>query len=132
MQTSRHELIELEHRFWQALVDEDFEAATGMLAEPAVLVSTHGAVTFGHDDYRRMAAQGPAVVKSFAIDDLSVVQPSDDLAVLHYRVQQVIGARDGTSQDQTQQMADSSVWSRQGGRWVCVLHTETPLGAQPH
>jgi hypothetical protein len=46
--------------------------------------------------------------------------------VLTYRVKQSLAER-GQSKRIDQQMADSSVWMNKDGKWLCVMHTETPL-----
>lgn len=127
MPTSSKTLIELETRFWQALVDEDAGTAISMLEEPALMVSAHGAMKFDHATYRRMAEQGPLVVKSFELSDMQVVFPNDATAVLTYRVEQRVAAR-GEAKSTTEHMADSSTWVQSAnGGWRCVIHTETPI-----
>jgi hypothetical protein len=126
MQTDRNELVALEKRFWQSMVDEDVETAISMLDEPALLVSSYGTMQFDHDGYRQMAEQGSMVIKAFELSDIKVVFPTDETAVLTYRVDQSISQR-GTSEETRQQMADSSVWTRKDGSWRCVMHTETPV-----
>jgi hypothetical protein len=126
MQTANTDLITLEKKFWQSLVDEDTETALSLLDEPALMVSSHGAMQFDHEGYRRMAEQGPTVLKSFELSDMNVVFPSDATAVLTYRVRQAMATR-GKSDEIEQEMADSSVWTRKDGQWRCVMHTETPV-----
>ena len=126
MQAAGKDLIVLENRFWQSMVDEDTDTALSMLDEPALMVSPHGAMQFDHATYRRMAEQGTMVVKSFELSDVEVVFPIDDTAVLTYHVKQTISPR-GKPGDIQQEMADSSVWTRKGGQWRCVMHTETPV-----
>ena len=127
MQTADSTLIALEKKFWQSLVDEDTDTALSMLNEPSLMVSSHGAMQFDHAQYREMAEKGDMVVKSFKLSDMQVMHPSDDTAVLTYRVKQAIAQRGG-SQEIEQEMADSSVWMRKDGEWLCVMHTETELG----
>jgi hypothetical protein len=131
MRTADSELIALENKFWQSMVDEDTDAALSMLDEPALMVSSHGSMKFDHDGYRQMAEHGSMVIKSFELSDMNVVFPSDDVAVLTYKAKQVLSAR-GKSEQIDQQMADSSVWTRKDGKWRCVMHTETPLDAASH
>jgi hypothetical protein len=126
MQTSTQDLIGLENKFWQAMVDEDTDTALGLLDEPALMVSSHGAMQFDHAGYRQMAEQGPMVLKSFKLTDMNVVFPRDDMAVLTYRVKQATAQR-GKTGEIKQEMADSSVWTRKDGQWLCVMHTETPV-----
>jgi ketosteroid isomerase-like protein len=128
---SSQALIDLEEKFWQAIVDEDADTAVGMLCEPALMVSAQGAMKFDHAGYRRMAEQGTMVLKSYRLSDMEVVFPTDDTAILTYRVEQDLTPR-GKSEVVTQQMADSSIWVRKGSDWQCAMHTETPLEGQPH
>ncbi|RYX89937.1 MAG: nuclear transport factor 2 family protein [Comamonadaceae bacterium] len=127
MATPDTDLVALEKKFWQSMVDDDTDAALQLLAEPALMVSSHGAMKFDHAQYRQMAEQGSMVIKSFELDDVQVHCPTDGTALLTYRVKQTMATR-GKSDDQVAEMADSSVWQRSGdGQWRCVMHTETPL-----
>jgi hypothetical protein len=125
-----NELIDLENRFWRSIVDEDTDVALGMLDEPALMVSAHGAMKFDHATYRRMAEQGSQVVKSFELSDVDVVFPNDDTAILTYHVKQAVAPRGEPGSATEQEMADTSTWVRKGGQWRCVMHTETPVDAQ--
>lgn len=131
MQTASTDLIELEKKFWQAMVDDDTDTALSMLDEPSLLVSPHGAMQFDHHQFRQMAEQGSMVIKSFDLNDMNVVFPTDQTAIVTYRVKQAT-ARRGESEVVEQEMADSSVWMQKDGQWRCVIHTETPLDAQAH
>ena len=126
MQTASRELMDLENRFWQSMVDEDTDTALSMLDEPALMVSSHGTMQFDHAGYRRMAEQGSMVIKSFELSDMNVVFPTEETAVLTYHVKQALAQR-GQTQEVKQEMADSSVWTRKDGSWRCVMQTETPV-----
>lgn len=126
MQATNKDLIALENRFWQSMVDEDTDTALTLLDEPALMVSSHGAMKFDHAGYRKMAEQGTMVVKSFKLSDVNVLFPTDDTAVLTYKVKQEMSTR-GKSDEIKQEMADSSVWTRKDGQWRCAMHTETPV-----
>jgi hypothetical protein len=122
-------LIDLEKQFWQSMVDQNTDVALGLLDEPALMVSTHGAMQFGHHEYRKMAEQGTMIVKSFELSDMKVLFPSEDVGILMYGVKQVVAPRE-KGEAMTQQMQDSSVWVRKAGKWLCVMHTETPKAQQ--
>jgi hypothetical protein len=130
MQTPSTQLIELETRFWQSLVDQDPDTALGLLSEPALMVSQHGSMKFDHAAYRKMAENGKVVLKSFEFSDMEVVFPNDSTAVLTYHVKQAMGPR-GDGKSAVQEMNDTSTWIKKGSRWECVIHTETPAGAKP-
>lgn len=129
MQTVDRTLIALEKKFWQSMVDEDTETALSLLNEPSTMVSSHGAMQFDHAQYREMAEKGSMVIKSFKFSDMQVTYPNDDTAVLTYRVTQAMAQR-GESKEVEQEMADSSVWMRKDGEWLCVMHTETEVAAK--
>lgn len=124
MKNASTTLIDLEKKFWQSMVDEDPGTAIDLLAEPSLMVSPQGAFKFDHAKYRQMAANGSMVLKDYELGDVDVVQPSDDTAILTYRVRQTVQMRDKPAT--TQEMFDTSTWIRVGSRWQCVAHTETP------
>lgn len=127
MKTDRDLLIELERKFWQSLVDEQTDVALGLLAEPSFMVSATGAMKFDHATYRRMAEQGPQVVRRFAFDEIDVTFVGDSVAILAYEVTQVLSPR-GRHEDNEQRMKDTSTWVKVAGQWRCAMHTETPAG----
>jgi len=129
MPTSSKTLVELEKRFWQAIVDQDSNAAIEMLAEPSMMVNSHGAMKFDHDSYRQMAEKGPMVLESFELSEMNVTFPNESTAVLTYHVKQKTAPR-GDGKSELQEMNDTSTWIRSGDRWQCVLHTETPARAK--
>lgn len=135
MSTAPQTLIDLEKKFWQSMVDQDTDTAIDMLSEPAVMVSSHGAMKFDHAGYRSMAEKGPMVITGFELSDVEVLMPSDSTAILTYRVRQTVAPRDMTQgagqHATTQDMLDSSTWIRDGLGWRCVMHTETPAIASP-
>ena len=130
MPTSRQTLIGLETKFWQSMVDQDPDTAIGLLAEPALMVSAHGAFKFDHAGYRKMAQQASMTVASFKLSDVEVVFPDETTAIVTYGVKQEIVAP-GVGKPLTQEMHDSSTWIQKGSQWQCVMHTETPAEGKP-
>ena len=125
MQDPSTELFALEKKFWQALVDADTDTAIAQLCEPAFTVSAHGLTKFDHAGYRRMAEQGPMVVRSFRLSDMEASFPGKDTAVVSYKAWQELSPR-GSSERMAQHMLDTSTWVRDGRTWRCVMHTEAP------
>jgi ketosteroid isomerase-like protein len=128
MPTPSKTLIDLENKFWQAIVDQDADTAVEMLAEPSLMVSSHGAMKFDHAGYRQMAEKGTSVLKSFELSDVNVVFPNDSTAILTYHVKQQMAQR-GDGKGALQEMNDTSTWIKTGDRWQCVMHTESPASA---
>ena len=129
MAAPRKTLIDLEKKFWQSMVDQDTDAALRLLEEPALMVSSHGAMKFDHAGYRKMAEQGSMVVTAFEFSDMQTVFPNDATAILTYRVKQKVATRqDGKSTEQ--EMNDTSTWISTAEGWKCVMHTETPVASK--
>jgi hypothetical protein len=127
---SPQEAIEkLEKQFWQSLVDNDAGTATGLLTEPALMVSEHGAMTFDHAGYRRMAEKGPRVLTAYELSDMQVLFPNETTAIATYHVKQEVSRRD-SKESEVQEMNDSSTWIKLDGSWKCAMHTETPASAE--
>jgi hypothetical protein len=125
-QTPSSTLVELETKFWQSMVDHKTDVALDLLCEPALMVSTHGAMKFDHAAYREMADHGTMVVNSFELSNMEVVFPNDSTAILSYRVKQGVAPR-GKGDTQEQEMCDTSIWVKTDHGWRCAMHTETPL-----
>lgn len=129
MANPRETIIDLENKFWQSMVDHDTDIALDMLTEPALMVSSHGVMKFGHEDYRRMAEKDSLVLKEFELTNMEVVFPNDATAVCSYRARQRMSQR-GKSDATEQEMNDTSTWVKTPEGWKCVMHTETPAGAR--
>src|SRR5436190_15826220 len=115
---------DLEQKFWKSIVEQDADTTIGMLTEPALMVSSHGAMKFNHEDYRRMAMRGPMVLKAFELSDMQVVFPNDTTAVLTYHARQTMVERGKTHGGTVQEVNDTSTWVQTDGEWKCAAHTE--------
>jgi hypothetical protein len=123
----KHEIIEMENRFWQSIVDDDVEAAVAMLDDRSIVTGAQGVATLSHDDYRKMAKQGGQMwnLKSFQIEDVRVSFPTEDVAVIAYKVTEDIEVE---GKPLTLKAADATTWVYKDGEWLAALHTESVLG----
>jgi len=128
MQSQAKTIMDLERKFWQSMVDNETDVALGMLAEPSLMVSSHGAMSFDHAKYRQMAEQGNSVLKSFELSDMQVIFPNDNTAVATYHVKQVMAPRGKSDGATTEEVNDTSTWVKTMDGWKCVMHTETTAG----
>lgn len=117
-------IVALENKFWQSMQDKDAKAAKAMIADECLITGPMGAMKLDPDKYEEMTRDGKWSLESFALSDVDVVFPADDVAVIAYTVHQT-----GTMKDQPMDMtcADSSTWIKEGDAWKCALHTETIL-----
>lgn len=118
----QQEIERLEHAFWQSMVDGKPNVATGMLSEPALMISGHGTMQFDHAGYERMAHNDRHRLVDFTLSDMEVVFPRTDVAVATYRASQSM-EMDG--KPVKQEAVDSSTWVRFHEGWKCVAHTES-------
>lgn len=125
-QTVEQEIIELEKKYWQAMKDQDVDAALEMTDEPCIVTGAQGAATIDHKTFRGMMQGGGWILKDFEIgDDVHVRALSDDVVVIAYTVTEDMTV-DG--KPLSLKAADASTWVRRDGRWLCALHTESLLG----
>jgi ketosteroid isomerase-like protein len=120
------ELLGLERRFWQAMQDQDVDAAVALTADPCVLTGAQGVSRIEPSVFAAMMSGAPYTMDGFEIgDDIQFLQLSDDSAIVAYRVHEELTVE---GQPVSFDAADASVWVRRDGRWLCALHTESILG----
>jgi hypothetical protein len=116
------EIERLEKAFWQSMVDGEPDVAVRMLTEPALMVSSHGASKFDHAGYTKMANDDRYKLVDYAISDMDVLFPKDDVAVANYKVRQTMEMEGKTVANE---VFDTSTWVKVDGTWRCVAHTES-------
>jgi ketosteroid isomerase-like protein len=125
-QTIEAELLDLEKSYWQALKDQDVDAAMRLTDEPCIVTGAQG---IGLIDRKTLAAMIKATsytLNHFVLKDGAQVRLlRDDVAVVAYEVHEELTV-DG--KPVTLDAADSSTWVRRNGRWLCALHTEAIAG----
>ncbi len=128
MAAAREEIVGLEKKFWQSMVDKDPETAMTMIADESLVTGPMGTMKIDPAKYGEMTREGNWTLDSFTFKDVDVVFPSDDIAVIAYTVHQK-----GTMGDKPMDMhcADASTWVKDNGSWKCALHSETMLEDKP-
>jgi hypothetical protein len=124
--TLEKELLELEHRYWQALQDGDDGTAMRLSDEPCIVAGASGVASVDRKTLAGMMKQGTWKLRRFEIDpNVKVRLLGDDVAVVAYKVREELTV-DG--KPLTLEAADASTWVRRDGQWVCALHTEAISG----
>jgi len=124
MPTTKQTIVDLETRFWQSMVDKDAKLAKTMIADECLITGPMGSMKIDPRKYQAMTEEGQWNLDSFKFSDMDVIFPSDDVAVVAYKVHQ---KGDMKGKDMDLKCADSTTWVRDGETWKCVLHTETML-----
>jgi ketosteroid isomerase-like protein len=122
------EIEALENAFWKSIVDRDSKAATAMLHEPALMVSSHGAMKFDHAGYTKMVKDSTHGLLEYTISKMDVVCPNAESAVATYQVHQVMEVK---GERMEMDATDSSTWIKLDGKWRCVINTESPANSKP-
>lgn len=123
---TERELVKLENQYWQALKDQDVEAALALTDDPCIVTGAQGVGRVDHDAYRKMMSGAHWKIIDFKIgDDVQVRMLGRSTAIVAYSVHEEL-TMDG--EQITLDAADTSTWVKRDGRWVCSLHTESVLG----
>jgi uncharacterized protein (TIGR02246 family) len=120
------ELVALEKRYWQAIRDNDLEAALDLTDDPCIVTGAQGVASLDRGRFRDLMRSANFKIEDVYFDsDVHVRRLGSDTAVLAYTVHERLTV-DGKSV--TVDAADASTWVRRGGRWRCALHTESIKG----
>jgi hypothetical protein len=120
--TTQDEIMELERRFWQSMVNMDVDAAVALLDEQSTSVGMHGIHHFSPAEYREMALAGTARITAFEFFDEKVVFPAPGVAIASYKARQAF-TMDGKHHEMV--VYDTTTWVDKDGKWVACVHTET-------
>jgi len=124
MADSTQTIVDLETRFWKALVDKDTARAAALIADECLITGPSGALRIDPGKYSEMISGGEWTLDTFEFSDVKVIFPGEDTAVVAYKVRQK-GELKGEPMDL--ECADSTAWVRDGRAWKCALHTQTIL-----
>ena len=115
------ELLGLEKRYWQAIQDQDVDAALRLTDESCIVTGAQG---IGMIDRQTLAAMMKATtysLKRFEIKPGAQVRLlRDDVALVAYQVHEELVVE---GKPVILDAAESSTWVRRDGRWLCAMHT---------
>jgi uncharacterized protein (TIGR02246 family) len=125
-QTIEAEVLDLEKRYWQAIKDQDVDAAMRLTDDPCIVTGAQGIGLLDRKTLAQMMKATSYTLNSFVLKDGAQVRLlGDDVAIVAYQVHEDLTV-DG--KPVTMDAADSSTWVRRDGRWLCALHTEAIAG----
>jgi ketosteroid isomerase-like protein len=122
---SKDEILSLERKFWDAIQAKDAEGAAAMIGEQCIVAGAQGVARIDRATYVKMAQTGKWTLHEYEMTDVQVVEAGPDAAVIGYKVRERLTME---GREMTLEAADTSVWCRRDGRWLCMLHTESVLG----
>ena len=119
------ELVGLEKKYWQALIDKDFDAALELTDDPCIVAGAQGVASIGRKEFKGMMKHEQWTLNKFELDDIKVRMLNDDTAVVAYKVKEEMTVE---GKPLTLEAADASTWVRKNGNWLCAMHTEALAG----
>jgi hypothetical protein len=119
------EILGLEKKFWQSMIDKDSKAGAELTADPCLVTGAQGVGRIDRKTFTQMMDGGTWELHDFDFSDVKVERVTDDVAVIAYKVREELTV-DGKKL--TMDAADASTWVRREGKWTCILHTESVLG----
>lgn len=119
------ELVGLETRYWQALKDNDVDAAMDLTDFPCLVSGREGAARLDRETYESMMKFRQWQLTQFEIRNPHVRLLNDDTAIVTYLMHREMHA-DGESS--SHEVANCSTWVRRNGSWACAQHSEAIVG----
>jgi ketosteroid isomerase-like protein len=121
---TRDEIIALEKDYWDAMKRKDGKRTAQLSGKLALTTSARGVTSISKAKMGEMTEDGNWKLESYEFDDVEVVTPTPDVAIIAYKVKQKV-TMDGKKQDL--KAADISTWVRGPDGWECHAHSETFL-----
>ena len=118
------EIIALETSYWDAIKAKDGTATTALSGETGLVTGAKGVMAIEKAKMGKMTEDGNWQLKSYEFEDMRVVTPTPDVAIIAYKVHQKV-VIEGKSADL--HAADSSTWLRGKAGWECHAHSESFL-----
>lgn len=127
MDTVTNEIMDLEHRFWDAMQTKDADAATSLTDDGCIVVGAQGVSAIDAKTMGKMTTEGKWKLDEYTFDEdkAQIRMLTDDIAIVAYNVKESVEV-DG--QPLSVDANDASVWVRRDGEWRCALHTESLSG----
>jgi len=119
-----YDLLDLEVEYWQAVRDKSADTAVRLTDDGCLIAGASGVRRLDTQSFATMA-KAPYTLHSFSMSDAQVHLVNNDVGIVVYNVHEELTVE---GKPVALDAADSSVWVRRGGRWVCALHTESLKG----
>ncbi len=120
-----HEILALEREYWDAMISKDPQVATRLTADESIVIGPQGVDKVSKKDIGSMLTSEKWKLKKYEFSGVTFSKPDKETAVIAYTVKEDLEV-DGTLL--SLEANDSTLWVRRGGKWLCMLHTETPKG----
>lgn len=121
---TKDEIIALEKDYWDAMKRKDGKRSSQLSGKVSLTTGARGVTSISKDKMGKMTEEGDWTLESYKFEDVEVVTPAPDVAIIAYKVTQKVTMG---GKPQELQAADSSTWIRGADGWECHAHSETIL-----
>lgn len=123
---TRDEILALETSYWEAMKRKDGKGTAALSGKSCLVTGAKGVMVIDKAKMGAMTEDGKWELRSFDLEDVQMVTPAPDVAIISYIARQSV-VMDGKSMEM--RAADSSTWVRGAQGWECHGHSETMLDA---
>lgn len=122
------EITALEQSYWDAMKNKDGRRASELSGATCLVTGPRGVTAIDKAKMGEMTADDGWTLHAYAFDEVKVITPAPNVAVIAYTVRQTI-----TMGGKRMEMraADSSTWIKGPAGWECSAHSETVLADAP-
>lgn len=121
---TKDEIIALEKEYWDAMKRKDGKRSSQLSGNVSLTTGARGVTSIPKDKMGKMTEEGDWTLESYKFDDVEVITPAPDVAIIAYKVTQKVTMG---GKPQELKAADSSTWIRGADGWECHAHSETIL-----
>lgn len=121
---TEQEIIALETAYWDAMKAKDGKVSAKLSATTALVTGSNGVSSIPKSKMGSMTEDGNWTLESYQFDDIHVVVPTPEVAIIAYTVTQDVTMG---GKKQKLKAADSSTWVKGANGWECHGHSETFL-----
>ena len=121
---TKDEIVALEKDYWDAMKRKDGKRSSQLSGKVSLTTGARGVTSILKDKMGKMTEEGDWTLESYKFEDVEVITPAPDVAIIAYKVTQKVTMG---GKPQELQAADSSTWIRGADGWECHAHSETIL-----
>ena len=122
---TEQQLVDLEKKYWDAMVSKDVDTAVRMSDEPCYVTGAQGVSAISNEQYRKLMTDGKWDLHSYTMDKIQARLISPEVAIIAYTVTEKLTVE---GKPLTLTANDSSTWVRKNGEWKGSMHTEAVAG----
>lgn len=121
----KHEISELERKYWNGMAASDYETVRNLTKFPCIVAGKHGVMSVDEPGYKKMFEQGGG--REMAVKSISEEQVAAgaDHALIAYVIELDYNGK-------SMKCACTSTWLKEGGQWLCAMHSESDIEKKAH